>query len=57
MRANQSRGALYKYLYGTRDRRTILDAIEVLDLALESLMNKIKLADDGAKRAKNITDE
>lgn len=57
VRANQKKGALYKYLYGTRDRRIILDAIEVLDLALESLMDKIKLSNEGAKRAKNITDE
>ena len=34
VRENQHRGAFYKYMYGTRDRRYILDAIEVLQLSL-----------------------
>ena len=57
VRANRKRGAVYKYFYGTADRKIILDAIEVLDLALESLMVKIRLANQGAIRAGNITDE
>ena len=51
------RGFFSKYLMASSDKETISDAVALLECALESLMTKIHLANEGATRGQNITNE
>ena len=53
----RGRSAFWKYYYGSKDKETISDVIEVLTQCLEALTTKIKLANEGAIRGQNITAE
>jgi hypothetical protein len=46
----KGRSFLGKYINGSKDKEAISDACDVLDESLKSLLNKIKLANEGAIR-------
>lgn len=51
----RARGAFTKYIFGSKDKIKIQCAVDLLNTALESLLTKIKLANEGAIRGQNIT--
>ena len=53
----QSRGCITQYAYAMGDGEMIENAVDLLENALESLLTKVQLANDGAERGKNITQE
>ena len=53
----KNRKGISWYLYFHSDRREMEVAKILLEDSLRALMNKIKLANDGAERRNNITQE